>query len=205
MGGGYLHPLPSARIMSLNLARQPISAIRAHVGSYVYWRKRETQRGLNASGGWGKLIRAAGRNLWLDDQHGEVNLYLPELAHLEIARPRTIPPTWQDLRMGSIIGIVDSNDAVDSRFIPSALYLGDHSHSHYWPQRKNGLWRWMFDKGLTAFVPERAWAPEQTELIHRHITKLYGIQWWENGYHNLDHFLAHLNAERYTSATPAAH
>lgn len=100
------------------------------------------------------------------------------------------------LRNGSIIGHVDAYGAVDSHFIPETERLEDHAHSRYWPGKKNGLWRWNFSNGLTAFVPERAPDAEGCEAVRNHLTKKYGIKFWDNGYHDLDDFIARLEAAR---------
>jgi hypothetical protein len=187
--GGVYH-------VSLSLPLNSIATIRRHVGGYVYWRERRFYSGATERAGWGKLTRAAGRNLWLEDQFGgEITLYLPNVHSLKLATPRTVSPTWTELRNGQIIGMVDERDAVDSRYV-SRDNFSRISHAVLWPTRKNGLWRWDFNAGLTAFVPECAPSSEQWEVITRHITKQYGIEWWENGYHDLDQFLAHLYAEK---------
>lgn len=179
----------------MNLTRQPVARIHQHIGHWIWWRIKPGRDG------WGKLTRAAGRNLWYRDQFGaEESLYLPHITFLGVATSRTISPTWLDLREGSIIGIVDSRDAVDSRFIAADRLSTAETHSAFWPAQAHGRWRWTFDKGPMAFVPESAPVGCQWEAVRRHITKRYGIEWWDNGYHDLHHLLAHVHSEREAKA-----
>lgn len=177
----------------MNLLGQPIFLVRQQVGHHVYWTGKE--RG-GPRDGWGLLKRAAGRNLWVDEQGFESILSVPTLASLHGVAPRMIHPTFIHLREGSLIGIIDSQDAVHSRFIVADRLAIAQDHSSFWPTQKNGRWRWRFDGGLTAFVPENAPDAAQWEAVRTHVTKHYGVRFWDNGYHDLHHFLAHLSEER---------
>ena len=180
--------------MSINLSKAPMAAIRKHVGSYIYWTyERDDGRFM---GGWGQLKRVETRELLIDDKGYEFTLKRRDLLTIEVAQPRTIPPTFMDLRAGFLIGIVDSNGAVDSRFVGYDRLGKSEQHSTFWPGHTHGRWRWRFDGSLTAFVEESAPLPDEWEPIRTHITKRYGIRFWDTGYHDMDHFLAHLTAER---------
>ena len=30
---------------------------------------------------------------------------------------------------------------------------------------------------------------EETEAVRRHLTRKYGLRWWDNGFHDIDHLL----------------
>lgn len=87
---------------------------------------------------------------------------------------------WQNLREGNILGIVDANGSVDSVFSASIEY-----HTNYWPISQIA-WRWNNSQSLYWMI-ERRPNTEQVESIMRHITKRYGIKWFENGHHDWEH------------------
>lgn len=95
------------------------------------------------------------------------------------------------LRLGHIVGVVDSYGAVHSEFTGERVA----HHTDFW-QTRHCLWRWNFDQGIWWISPETRPNDEQFEAIQNHLTKKFGIKWWENGYHDLDHFMAQLTKDR---------
>jgi hypothetical protein len=90
---------------------------------------------------------------------------------------------WKKLREGNICGIVDSYGAVHSVLTETVEFHADHfplSHCQ---------WRWDFDESINWISIERRPSEEQYEAIRTHLTKKYGIKWWDNGYHDIDHIL----------------
>jgi hypothetical protein len=85
------------------------------------------------------------------------------------------------LLSGDILGIVDYQGAVESVFTGDKVAF----HRHYWPVAKHCQWRWCHRHGLQSFNEKKPDA-EQVEAIRNHLTKKYGLRWWENGHHDID-------------------
>lgn len=89
---------------------------------------------------------------------------------------------WRKLRDGHILGIVDSYGSVDSVFTGDKVeFHAEHFGLH------QCQWRWNNCQSLWWISSERRPTEEQEEAILRHLTKKYGLQFWENGHHDIDH------------------
>lgn len=103
---------------------------------------------------------------------------------------------WEILRWGTIVGVAKSDGTVESVF---ANFHGDREeddllfHEHTWPQNDHSVrWRWNFSDSIHVSCLGENPSEEQYESIKNHITKKYSIPFWDNGYHDLDFFLARL-------------
>lgn len=85
---------------------------------------------------------------------------------------------WEKLRWGNITGVVDSYDSADSVLSEDLEY-----HAERWPSLTHCRWRWSYNQGIWWTVSEGRPNSEQLEIIRNHLTKKYGIEWMENGYH----------------------
>jgi hypothetical protein len=103
-------------------------------------------------------------------------------------------PSFQELRDGYILGIIDSYDSIHSAFI-SLDNRGNYCHADFWPTQTHKKWRWDFDDGIHKFCSESSWTEADWDSIRTHITKKFGIKFWENGYHDLDYFEEKLKKE----------
>jgi hypothetical protein len=92
------------------------------------------------------------------------------------------------------MGIVDAYGAVDSRF------TGDHLgyHAETWPCQTHGRWRWNWRDSIYCF-PDKL-NSEQYDAVMSHMEKKYGIKFWDNGHHDIDHFLAQIDREKQAKA-----
>jgi hypothetical protein len=99
--------------------------------------------------------------------------------------------TFTELRFTCITGIIDAYDAVHSVHSSKSIPC----HGEHWPFAKHGRWRWTFDKSIWCIGEDRL-NSEQYLLVEQHITKKYGIRFWDNGHNDIDHFLAQLKAEK---------
>ena len=102
-------------------------------------------------------------------------------------------PSFQELRDGYILGIIDSYDAIHSEFI-SKNNRGNYCREDFWPTQTHKRWRWNFDEGIHKFYSGE-WGNDDWSIIINHITKKFGIKFWENGYHDLDYFEEKLKKE----------
>jgi hypothetical protein len=90
---------------------------------------------------------------------------------------------WERLRYGHIVGIVDSYGAVHSKFTENVEF-----HEALFPPAQC-KWRWSHSKSLWWITAEARPDEEQEVAIQRHITRKYGLKWWENGHHDIDHLM----------------
>lgn len=88
------------------------------------------------------------------------------------------------------MGVIDSYDAVHSEFTGDNVKF----HAERWPRVTHCRWRWSFDKSIYC-VGEKL-TLEQYDLVMAHLTKRFGLLWWENGHHDIDHFLAQMEKEQ---------
>lgn len=102
---------------------------------------------------------------------------------------------WETLRWATVIGIVDSYDAVHSRLLLLGS-RGDKSHTAIFGTKGQCAWRWTFNDCITWITPEMKPSLEQYDAIQHHLSKRYGLKWRENGYHDVDYFLEKLYKER---------
>jgi hypothetical protein len=86
------------------------------------------------------------------------------------------------LQYGHILGVVDSYGAVHSVFTGDSVRF----HAEYFPQH-HCQWRWDFEGGISWISEEIKPDAEEMESIRWHLTKRYGLQWWENGHHDINH------------------
>jgi hypothetical protein len=94
------------------------------------------------------------------------------------------------LREGNIVGIIDHLDCIHSEYTKEVV-----CHEEFWA---SGFvrWRWNYDDGIWWIGSETRPNEEQCDAIRNHLTKKYGIKWWDNGYHDLDFFQKKLKEER---------
>ena len=97
---------------------------------------------------------------------------------------------WQRLLTGRIIGVVDHLDAVHS------IYTGEDIRQHDMLPQAQCRWRWNHSKSIHWFTLESKPTEEQFVLIQTHLTKKFGLLWWENGHHDIDHLLARCAEEQ---------
>lgn len=100
---------------------------------------------------------------------------------------------WNRLLTGHIIGVIDAYGAVHSEF------TGDEVKTHELLNKANRnahcRWRWNHRESLHWFTLESKPTEEQMEVIRAHLTKKFGLLWWENGHHDIDHLLAKCSEE----------
>lgn len=101
------------------------------------------------------------------------------------------PKPFTKLRFGNVIGIIDSYGAVHSLFTKDV-----ENHSLYWPATNCVKWRWSFSQGIWWITRETAPDSVQFDAIQRHLSRKYGLKWWDNGHHDIDHFRAQLKKEK---------
>lgn len=98
----------------------------------------------------------------------------------------SIPNRWSRLRDGSIVGIIDSYGAVHSQFCPFNESKFHEELFYLFPGFGGSIrWRWNYDDGIGGLTGS-TWTPQEYDQIRTHLTKKYGIRWWENGFHDLD-------------------
>ena len=98
--------------------------------------------------------------------------------------PCIAPNRRNRLILGHILGYVDSYGAVHSRFTGMDI----KHHSDYYPcVGHHGLWRWSNRQSIHWYVPDQGPDVEGMEAIRSHLTRKYGIRWWDNGWHDIDH------------------
>jgi hypothetical protein len=91
--------------------------------------------------------------------------------------------TFREISYGWIVGIILHNDAIESHFVP----LGDGSmHGDFWEMKVFARWRWNpsdgFDK--SAFDCDVDVNMEQWDFAKRHLERVYGIPFDDEGYFN---------------------
>jgi hypothetical protein len=95
------------------------------------------------------------------------------------------------LLSGNILGVIDAYGAVHSVFTGDEIEY----HSEHFPQQTHRLWRWNDNRSIHWFTSEGKLNGEEYEAVQRHLTKRYGIKWWENGHHDIDHLQTRAEAE----------
>ena len=86
---------------------------------------------------------------------------------------------------GHILGCIDAHGAVHSAFTGERM----GHHSDHFPMQTHRLWRWNHDKSIHWLTDERKLDLEETEAVRRHLSRKYGLRWWDNGFHDIDHLL----------------
>lgn len=82
----------------------------------------------------------------------------------------------------NILGIVDAYDCVHS--LNTYERLG--YHATHWPNQTRCRWRWDHDRSLWEIGQSFRTEPFLMDMIRNHLTKKFGIKWWENGHHDID-------------------
>ena len=65
--------------------------------------------------------------------------------------------------------------------------------------RQPVMWRWCDRESIWWITSECRPNDEQYDAIQRHITKKYGLPFWENGHHDLDFLSAKLRESQSVS------
>lgn len=60
------------------------------------------------------------------------------------------------------------------------------AHGDYYPLVQK-RWRWSYQNGLTS-VQHHMFDDDDWQFVRDHLTKKYGIPFWDNGYHDIDYF-----------------
>ena len=105
-------------------------------------------------------------------------------------------PMFDDLQYGRIVGIIDSNDAVHSTFLPLYSRNKCATHGDLYPNQTHCRWRWSFDRGIETFRGD-SYTSEELDKIQRHMNRKYRIKFWENGHHDIDYFIKQLEREEH--------
>ncbi len=105
-------------------------------------------------------------------------------------------PTFTDLLTnGHILGVIDNYGAIHSRYTP----FGDPDyrlmHGDIWPGVHHKRWRWTHDAGLRLSCVGETLEMGEADDVRAHITKRFGLLWWENGFHDIHHLLAKARGE----------
>ena len=88
---------------------------------------------------------------------------------------------WGRLKSGHIIGIVDSYGAVHSEFTGDKVSF----HAEHF-QQSQCQWRWSHSNSIWWISFEHQPNDEQYDSIMNHLKRKYGIEWWDNGHHDID-------------------
>ena len=97
-----------------------------------------------------------------------------------------LPLRWGRLRHGNILGVVDSYGAVHSVFTGEKVDF----HADHFATAHHCQWRWNDEESINWITAERKPNEEQYDAIQRHLTRKYGLKWWKNGHHDIDHLQA---------------
>lgn len=100
-------------------------------------------------------------------------------------------PTYQQLIDGNIIGIIDSYDAIHSKFTGEELQC----HGEIWPNQTHKRWRWNWNKGLHWFTIECKLTSIECDNVREHLTKKYNIPFWDNGFHDIEFIMQQAKLE----------
>jgi hypothetical protein len=95
------------------------------------------------------------------------------------------------LIFGHILGIIDAYGSVHSKFTGEKIEV----HGDHFPGQTHCRWRWSDRDSISWLTHEQKPTEEQYDAIQRHLTREYGLKWWENGHHDLDHFRAQCRRE----------
>lgn len=94
-------------------------------------------------------------------------------------------PSFLELLRGHIIGIIDFQGAIHSEFTGERVAC----HEEFWTQGQV-KWRWNHNQSIWWITRECKPDDEQFDVIMRHLTKKFGLQWYENGHHDIPHLLS---------------
>ncbi len=106
-----------------------------------------------------------------------------------------MPPNHKNLfkrlLRGNILGIIDAYGAVHSVFTGETI---EH-HGEHFPCQTHCQWRWNHRESIHWFLASQKPSEEQYTAIQNHLTKRYGLEWWENGHHDIDHLIEKCESE----------
>lgn len=88
----------------------------------------------------------------------------------------------------NIVGYIDAYGSVHSIEIEPGD--GRH-HPEIFPGAYIKRWRWSYNRGFSSIYG--GFDPEDSEKIRSHLTKKYGIPWYENGYHDVYYMIDIIN------------
>lgn len=95
---------------------------------------------------------------------------------------------------GNITGCIDAYDAVHSVFSDEDLptHADLFTTTHF-------LWRWNWNQSIWYSVyNDISPTLEQLDAIERHLERVYGIKFWENGHHDIDYIQEQIKKESKT-------
>ena len=102
--------------------------------------------------------------------------------------------SFNELHSGWIVGIIDSYGAVHSKFCP--LHDGGlKSHEELFHSNIMKRWRWSYSDGVSNSCLSTRLDVEEWDKVFRHITRKFRIPFWDNGYHDIDFFMARMDEE----------
>lgn len=110
----------------------------------------------------------------------------------------TIMIQFSKLRWTNILGVITSQGSVESRATGNNV----ECHEEYWNPCPHIRWRWDYSHCIWWISGECKPDDEQYEFIQKHLTRKYGLKWWDNGHHDIDHFLSKMELDLRTN--PAA-
>lgn len=104
------------------------------------------------------------------------------------------------LRKSIIIGFIDSYDAVHSYqyIIPDDGDMNIPVHSDLFGVQCSRRWRWDYNDCInyTGGNMQQDWTDTDFDSIRNHLTKNYGIKFWDNGYHDIDYFMSKMSKKK---------
>jgi len=98
------------------------------------------------------------------------------------------PNRYDKLMYHSIIGIIDSYDAVHSEDFHFSEYP---THQWLYPTQTFKRWRWSFDDGITCLSDDLN--AEDYDRIINHIETVYNIKFNDNGFHDVQDFISKMS------------
>ncbi len=97
---------------------------------------------------------------------------------------------FRRLRGGHIVGVVTSQGVVCSEFTGRDI----RGHGEFW-NVTHCQWRWSHDRSIWWTVQERKPNAEQFDAIRSHLTRKFGLTWWENGHYDIHDLQAKIERE----------
>jgi hypothetical protein len=103
---------------------------------------------------------------------------------------------YTKLRNSYIVGYVDHFDVVHSRIFSLQLEYGEEIKTHYdiFGMVLKG-WRWDYDRGLDATIGDKKLDREDWERVRDHLTEMYDIPFYSNGFHDVSFFCKKMDEE----------
>ena len=88
--------------------------------------------------------------------------------------------SFVDLKAGHVVGIVTQQGMVLSEFTGTKM----KHHEELWHGVQHCNWRWCNSQSIWSASRERYPSEEQYDAIMSHMSKKYGLRWFENGHHD---------------------